>query len=122
MSREVVVGIGMSSRATVGEVQDVIDEVLSDASLSRADVVSVATRDRFGADERLPVGVAVDLVTDAELIAASEPTDRTLGIPARVAVTAAAVAATRRWGGARVVVPTRRSPHVTVAVCEGVTP
>lgn len=120
MMTTVVVGIGMSSRATVGEVQDLIDEVLRAASLTRADIAAVATRQCFSDDARLPAGIAVDLVPDADLVAASPPPDRTVGIPAQVAVTAATLATQRRWGSAQVVVPPRRSRHATAAICMAV--
>lgn len=114
---ELVVGVGMASAATAAEVEALVDAALMFIGAGRADVVAFATRESFAGDPRLPAGAPVEFVADAELIAASAPTERATGIPAQVAATAAQLVAGRRWGATAMLVPTQRSAHVTVAVC-----
>ena len=74
----------------------------------------VATRDRFVLDRRLDLGVPVDGVSDDRLVAASAPCTRPVGLQARVAETAALLAAGD--GDAELIGPVDRSAHATVAV------
>lgn len=87
-------------------------DVLVAAGLDLADVTVVATRARFERDERLALGPPVVTFPDDELVAASEQTEREVGIPARVAETAARLAA----GPTAVVGPVLRSAHVVAAL------
>lgn len=123
----VVVGIGMSSRATNTEVADALRAALSSAGHVLSDVECVATRNRLVADPRLPTGIPQRGIEDDALITASEPTERTVGIPARVAQTSALLAAgrigARHTAGdpAHVELLVGRlitTHHVTVAVAE----
>ena len=109
----VVVGVGMSSKATSTEVAALVDEALSANGCSRTDVVAVATRERFRDDARLRLGARVVGVSDDTLIAASGPTERTIGIGARVADTAALLIA---GDHSDLVSPMLRSAHATVAI------
>jgi hypothetical protein len=114
---QLVVGIGMSSQATAAEVAELLDLTLLFLGAQRLDVVAIATRSSFVDDPRLPAGIPVEPVDDADLVAASDAPERDVGIPAQVAATAAELVARRRWGGAAMLVPTQRSAHATVAVC-----
>lgn len=110
----VVLGIGLSSRATADEVRTLVHHALRDRQLDLDDVCVVATRDRFVLDHRLDLGVAVDGITDERLVAASAPCARPIGIQARVAETAALLAADS--DDATLIGPVERSAHATVAV------
>jgi hypothetical protein len=115
MSANVVLGVGMSSKATSGEVRALVDAALSDRCLVLDDVVVVATRERFVSDERLAFGRPVVGIADATLEAASAPCERSFGLRARVAETAALLTASTRFPG-HLVGAVERSAHVTVAV------
>lgn len=108
-----VVGIGMSSSATVDEVADLVAALLDGAGLCLADIDTIATRRQFVTDGRLALGPRVVGYDDDALIAASTPVDRGVGIPARVAETAAALAA---GTGPNLGINVARSPHVTAAL------
>lgn len=110
----VVVGIGLSSRATAEEVAGLVAGLLADAGRTIGDVELVATRARFVDDPRLALGPPVVGLADEVLVAASEPPDRAVGIPARVAETAAQLGAGGRATSRRVA----RSAHVVVALVE----
>lgn len=112
----IVVGIGMSSRATADEVRTLVHHALRDRQLNLDDVCVVATRDRFVLDDRLDLGIPVDGVTDERLVAASAPCARPIGLQARVAETAALLAA--GFDDAALIGPVERSAHATVAIAQ----
>lgn len=109
----VVLGVGMSSKATAAEVRTLIDDALRTRNLRFDDIDIVATRERFLLDDRLAFGLPVVGIDDARLEASSAPCVRTVGIKARVAETAALLAAS---AAAHLLGPVERSAHVTVAV------
>lgn len=113
-----VLGIGLSSRATAEEVADLVHAVLAEAGRTMADVDLVATRACFVADARVALGPEVVGFGDDVLVAGSDPPERAIGIPARVAETAARLAAGDGAAAARVA----RSAHVTVALVEAAQP
>ena len=113
-SGSIVLGIGLSSKATADEVRALVLHALFDRHLDLDDVCVVSTRDRFVLDHRLDLGVPVDGVTDERLVAASEPCARSVGLQARVAETAALLAAGA--ADATLIGPVERSAHATVAV------
>lgn len=113
-SASVALGIGMSSKATAEEVRELVQRALQQRRLDLGDVQVVATRDRFTHDTRLDLGLPVNGVSDDRLVAASAPCDRPVGLPARVAETAALLAVGE--GDAELIGPVDRSPHATVAV------
>lgn len=110
---DVVLGIGLSSKATAEEVRSLVDLALTNRRLDLGDVCLVATRDRFGLDVRVDLGVPIDAMTDERLVAASAPCARPIGLQARVAETAAVLAAGSREA---LIGPVERSAHATVAV------
>jgi len=110
----VVVGIGMSSKATADEVRELVLDALRDRQLDLDDVATVATRERFALDRRVDFGRPVAAVPDDVLVEASEPCDRSVGIPARVAETAALV--TVDDARATLIGSVARSAHATVAI------
>jgi cobalamin biosynthesis protein CbiG len=114
-ARTVVIGIGLSSKATADEVRDLVQHALADRELDIADVRLVATRDRFVGDRRVDLGLPVRGVTDERLIAESASCNRPFGLQARVAETAAAVAAGSRNA---LIGHVDRSAHATVAVAQ----
>lgn len=109
----VVLGIGMSSKATAAEVRTLIDNALRSRDLQFDDVDVVATRERFVLDGRLALGLPVIGIDDGQLEASSAACVRTVGIKVRVAETAALLAAS---AAAHLLGPVERSAHVTVAV------
>ncbi len=108
-----VIGVGMSSKATAAEVRTLIDDALRSRDLHFDDIDIVATRERFAHDDRLALGWPVVGIDDARLEASSAPCERTIGIKARVAETAAQLASST---AAHLLGPVERSAHVTVAV------
>lgn len=108
----VVVGVGISTRATRDEVADLVRSTLAHHCVQSA-AVTIATRAVFAEDERLQLGCLVIGIEDDELIAHSRPVDRSIGIPARVAETAARLAA---GPNGRLLGRTHRSSHATAAV------
>jgi cobalamin biosynthesis protein CbiG len=116
VSNRVVVGVGLSSAADAAEVRALIEQVLRQHELELAQVTVIATRQCFVADERLRLGPPVIGFSDAELEEKSEPCDRTVGITARVAETAARLAGGTDDGDTGSLTPAARSPHVTVAL------
>ena len=108
----VVLGIGLSSRATAEDVALAVDEALCRVGLA-APPAAVATRTVLADDARLRLGWPVIGIDDAELVHRSRPVERAVGLPARVAETAALLAA---GDGSRLLGPTHRLAHVTVAV------
>ncbi len=121
VTRQIVVGIGLSSQATSEEVAALVDQTLLREGLSRHDVTLVASRERFQADPRLALGAPVVGLPDPELVERSKATNRQFGIQSRIAETAALLAAVRCGTasgevGAVLIVSTRRSAHATAAV------
>ncbi len=108
----VVVGVGMSSGATAGEVRALVTAALARHDLAGA-AVTVATRECFVDDPRLALGHPVIGHDDDALVAHSPPVTRTVGLPAQVAATAALLSA---GVGSRLAGPVERSAHATVAV------
>jgi cobalamin biosynthesis protein CbiG len=108
----VVVGVGLSSRATAGEVRALVDEALVAHRLGLSDVEAIATRASLAGDPRLALGPPVVGVPDEVLEERSDPPERSVGIRARVAETAALVAG----GSAELLEPVRRSAGATVAL------
>ncbi len=88
---------------------------LNERDLDLSDVCVIATRDRFVLDRRVDLGVPIDGVTDDRLVAASAPCSRPFGLQARVAETAALLAAGSRDA---LIGPVERSAHATVAVAQ----
>jgi cobalamin biosynthesis protein CbiG len=112
MSGRVTLGIGLSSKATAGEIRALVEAVLDQHHVQIGDVSSIATRERFRHDRRLQLGPAIVSYSDAILEAHSTPCERTVGPRARVAETAALLAA----GTDGLLAPVRRSANVTVAI------
>jgi hypothetical protein len=108
----VVVGVGMSTRATGDEIAALVRQAMEHHGFEFPPSV-IATRAVFVEDERLQFGCPVIGFDDGELVANSEAVDRAVGLPARVAETAATLAA---GAGGRLAVPIHRSAHSTVAV------
>jgi cobalamin biosynthesis protein CbiG len=106
----------MSSSATADEVRSLVDSALDRRDLCVGDVSLLATRATFVGDRRLDFGLPISAVADERLVAASAPCDRRVGIPARVAETAALVAA---GSDSALIGAVERSAHVTVAVARG---
>jgi cobalt-precorrin 5A hydrolase len=113
VTRRWVAGIGMSSEATADEVAALLADALGTAGLAPHDLDGIATRQRFADDPRIPRPPETLGIDDGDLIAASEPPNRTVGVPARVAETSALLGA---GPGSTIVVPTCRSAHATVAI------
>ena len=109
----VVLGIGLSSKATADEVRALVHHALSDRHLDLGDVCVVATRERFVLDHRIDLGVPIDGMADDVLVAASAPCTRPIGLQARVAETAALLAS---GGRDALIGPVECSAHATVAV------
>jgi hypothetical protein len=115
MTDRVVLGIGLSSKADVGEVRALAEDALRRHHLELADVATIATRERFVDDRRLQLGPPVIGYPDDVLEAMSPPCDRPVGIRARVAETAARLALGS--GFESTVLPeVSRSAHATIAV------
>lgn len=106
MTARVVVGVGLSSKATAAEVAALVDEVLEAGD----ELALVATRARFADDVRLQLGPPVVGFEDEDLVAASDPPERTVGLPAKVAETAARLAGGQGEG------TVHRSAHATAVV------
>jgi cobalamin biosynthesis protein CbiG len=114
----VVVGIGLSSRATAGEVRDLVDEALGAHRLGLGDVEVIATRSSLAGDARLQFGPPVIGVADEVLEELSDPPERSVGIRARVAEAAALVTG----GSAELLEPVRKSAGATVALAVATSP
>lgn len=112
----IVVGVGLSSSATAAEVRATVALALAEHERTLADVAAIATRTRFLDDPRLRLGPPLVGVDDDALVAASAPTTRPRGIAARVAETAALLAARRGDAAGELLGPSRRSAHVVAAV------
>ncbi len=115
----VVLGVGMSSKATAKEVRTLVVAALNDRHLQFDDVAVVATRQQFVLDQRLAFGKPVTGVADERLVAASVPCTRTVGLCARVAETAALLAAIQLGSEGSTAIllgSVQRSAHATVAI------
>lgn len=112
----VIVGVGMSSAATRDEVRGLVAGTLARAGLAFPPS-AVATRSVFADDPRLRFGCPVVGFDDDLLVARSAPVERAIGLPARVAETAALLAA---GDGMVRLAATDRSVHATVAVAVAV--
>jgi cobalamin biosynthesis protein CbiG len=108
----VVVGVGMSTQATGDEVATLVRQAMEHHGFEFPPS-AIATRAVFVDDKRLEFGCPVIGFDDGELVANSKPVDRTVGVPARVAETAATLAA---GAHSSVATPIHRSAHTTVAV------
>jgi hypothetical protein len=110
-----VLGVGMSSKATVEEVRELARRVVDQAGFRLDAVALVATRERFAADERVRLGPPVVAVDDAVLLDRFPAPQRSDGggFAARVAEGCAMTAAGE---SAELLVGTTRSPHATAAI------
>lgn len=114
---QLVVGIGMSSRATQREVAELVDTVLAQAAVTLDAIGLIATRERFVGDERVRFGPVVLGVDDGALLARHPAPARPDGrLAARVAEGCALIGA---GPGAELVVATTRSAHATAALALG---
>ena len=117
MTRRVVLGIGLSSSATAAEVRDLVDAVLLEHGLRLDDVACLATRERFAGDERLPPRTAGRRLWPTTCWKdSSQPPERTVGIRARVAETAALLAAAGPSSSGTSSPKPTGSPHATAAL------
>ncbi|WP_208026851.1 cobalamin biosynthesis protein [Rhabdothermincola sediminis] len=107
-----IVGIGLASRASAEEVEQLVRDLLSRHGLPFPPG-AIATRTRFATDPRVALGCPVVGIDDDELLAASPPVSRRRGLPAQVARTAALLAA---GPGGRLLEPAGRSRYATAAV------
>ncbi len=114
MSR-IVLGVGMSSKATPGDVRSLADRVVRQAGLGAASVTALATRARLADDPRVAMGFPVVAVDDGCLLDWFPEPSRAL-FPARVAEGCALIAA---GPGSSLVVPTVRASHATAALAAG---
>jgi cobalamin biosynthesis protein CbiG len=110
-----VLGVGLASSATAAEVRSLVDAVLLDHGLRLDDIECVATRQRLAGDVRLRLGPPVVGFPDDLLETSSPPPERAVGIRARVAETAALLAAAGPVPG-QLLAQARRSPHATAAL------
>ena len=115
MTRRVVLGVGLASSATAAEVRSLVDGLLVEHGLQLDDVACLATRERLAGDERLRLGLPVVGYPDHVLEESSPPPERAVGIRARVAETAALLAATGPAPG-HLLAEAQRSPHATAAL------
>lgn len=120
MSAALVLGVGLSSKATAEELMTLIDAALGSIGASRADVVRVATRESLATDGRIAAVVAAPIATvaDGDLINESSLVMRPFGIPARVARTAALAGRRHLVGSASEndIVIELKSAHATIAI------
>ena len=114
-SLRLVLGVGMSSKATVEEVRALAQRVVRQADVRLDAVALVATRERFVADDRARIGPPVQGVDDAVLLERYPAPPRTdgRGFAARVAEGCAMTAAGE---SAQLLVATTRSAHATAAL------
>ena len=111
--RKVVIGVGLSSKADAAEVRLLVENALADRALGLDDVATIATRSKFTDDPRLHLGPPVIGYPDEVLEEKSAPCERTVGIRARVAETAAMLASGVDPGAVDAL---WRSAHVSVAL------
>lgn len=109
--RRLVLGIGLSSRATAEEVRRLARTVVEAAGTDLGSLAAVATRPRFLTDARLRLGPPVVGVDDEVL------RDRYPAPGARFPAKVAEGCALRGAGeAAELLVPTTRSAHATAAL------
>lgn len=114
---QLVLGVGMSSKATRREVRDLVDTVVAQAAVGLDAINLVATRIRFVDDERVRFGPPVLGVDDSDLLAQHPAPPRPDGgFAARVAE---GCALTGAGPGAELLVGTTRSAHATAALALG---
>lgn len=112
-----VLGLGLSSKATAREVLDLVETVIAQAAVSLDAIGFVATRARFVDDDRARLGPPVLGVDDSELLAQHPAPPRSgAGFAARVAEGCALIGA---GPGAELIVATTRSAHATAALAHG---
>jgi hypothetical protein len=111
----VVLGLGLSSKATRGEVRDLVEGVILRGDIPIEGVRLVATRMRFVDDERVRVGPPIIGVEDATLLDRF-PVSGRVGFAARVAEGCALIGA---GIDAELLVSTTRSTHATAALAIG---
>jgi cobalamin biosynthesis protein CbiG len=113
-----IVGIGLSSAATAGELADAVDAALLVLGATRSDVLSVATRVELSADQRiLALGLPIHGFGASQLSAVAVPNPRPRVAEAVSTASVAEAAALAAAGESGVLVlPKQRSSHVTVAV------
>ena len=114
-----VLGVGMSSKATGDEVRRLVERVVETAGVGLDAVGAVATRERFVDDERLRLGPPVLGVADTVLLdryptAGPDVGDRRFG--ARVAEGCALTGAGEQ---SELLVATTRSAYATAALALG---
>jgi len=111
-----VLGIGMSSKATRSEVLGLVEEVVGRADLDLEAVSLVATLRRFVGDERARLGPPIIGVDDATLLD-QFPAAHRAGTGTRLAARVAeGCALTAAGAGAQLLVGTTRSAHATAAL------
>jgi len=115
VTRRVVLGVGLASSATAAEVRSLVDALLLEHGLRLDEVACLATRERLASDERLRLGLPVIGYPDQVLEASSPPPERAVGIRARVAETAALLAAAGPVSG-HLLAEAHRSLHATAAL------
>lgn len=114
---QLVLGVGLSSKATRREVRELVDKVVAQAAVGLDAVALVSTRKRFVDDDRVQLGPAVLGVDDGDLLARyPAPTRPDGGLAARVAE---GCALTGAGPGAELLVATMRSAHATAALAHG---
>ncbi|HEX4866809.1 MAG TPA: cobalamin biosynthesis protein [Acidimicrobiales bacterium] len=112
-----VLGIGLSSKATRLEVHELVDTVAAHAAVCLDAIGLVATRMRFVDDDRVRFGPPILGVDDSDLLAQYPAPPRPVGgFAARVAE---GCALTGAGPGAELLVATTRSAHATAALAHG---
>jgi hypothetical protein len=114
-----VLGIGMSSKATADEVRELARSVVRSADVAFDAVALVATRERFDGDDRVRIGPPVVGIPDVLLLDRHPAPERSEGFAARVAEGCALIAAGE---SAELLVATTRSAHATAALAAPGTP
>ena len=109
-----VLGVGMSSKATRADVVRLVEEVLTMGDMELGNVAVVATRARFVHDERLQLGIPVVGIDDDDLLERFA-SPRRVGIAARVAEGCAMIGAGEN---AQLLVGPVRATFVTVALAQ----
>lgn len=109
-----VLGIGMSSKATRDDVVGLVGKVLTAGDLELGDVAVIATRARFVRDERLQLGPRVVGIDDDDVLERFA-SPRRVGIAARVAEGCAMIGAGQN---AKLLVGPVHTSYVTVALAQ----
>jgi len=114
---QLVLGVGLSSKATRNEVRELVHTVAAKAAVGLEAIGLVATRMRFVDDDRVRFGPVVIGVDDNDLLAQYPEAPRPDGgFAARVAE---GCALTGAGPGAELLVATTRSAHATAALALG---